>query len=865
MHSGFAPVSGRSLNELRETNPVPLDLVMDYRPEPGALDELCDPGGACRAHWGTLAAFLGAIGSEGLIERERRVRRLLRESGVTYNVYGEDSVSQRPWRVDPVPLLLDQREWTRIEAGLRQRALLLDAILRDAYGPQRLLREGLIPPELLLAHPSFQRACAGAGYPGPHRLAIYAADLARGPDGSHWVIGDRCQAPSGFGYALENRTVLSRVMPGIYREAGVRRLAGFFRTFRRALSQLAPEREHPNVVVLTPGPRNETYFEHSYLASYLGYTLAQGDDLTVRRGRVWLKTVEGLEAVDIIVRRVDENFCDPLELREDSRLGVPGLLEAARRGQVAIANPIGSGVLENPGLMAFLPALAKALLGEPLQFPSVATWWCGQKRELSFVLAHLSELVIKPIYRSSNDRAELGLFLSAKERDDLKRRIRASPHLYVGQERVDFSTVPTLVDGRLEPRHAVLRGFLVADGEGFLAMPGGLTRIARSRGELQVSSQAGGASKDTWVVGPEPDEQPSLWSQIERRGAGGAARNVPSRAADNLFWVGRYAERAEYCARMLRTVLLRHAESRELGDRAYRESLEILLPALTHCTGSYPGFVGKGAAARMDNPIPTLLEIAAGSSQRASIASSVRAFVDTAFATRELWSSDTWRLVDGIDQLASSPAQGELDLLLDWLDRMIGDLVGFAGLSAESVSRDAGWRFLDLGRRLERGMLLSCLLRATLVAPLRESMEALVLESVLSASESLVDYRRRYRGFLEASSVLDLLLFETRTPRSLSYQVAAVEEHIHRLPRGSKRQRLSREERLALEASVALKLADPEQLQGLNEDGARLTLGALLDRLSALFRELSEAVELAYFSHGEWARPIHSGRLELEP
>jgi uncharacterized circularly permuted ATP-grasp superfamily protein/uncharacterized alpha-E superfamily protein len=851
--------------EQSPTSRARLDPVTAYRPDATASDEMCGPDGEWRAHWRTLGAFLSSIGRTGLIEREQRLRRLLRESGVTYNVYTEGSVSQRPWRVDPIPLLLDQAEWSEIEAGLQQRALLMDAILSDVYGPQRLLRDGLIPAELVLAHPAFQRACVGCRHPGQHRLVVYAADLARGPDGRQWILGDRSQAPSGFGYALENRTTIGRVMPGIYREAGVRRLAGFFRNFQRALAQLAPEREHPNVVVLTPGARNETYFEHAYLASYLGYTLAQGDDLTVRRGRVLLKTVEGLESVDVILRRVDDTYCDPLELRQDSRLGVPGLLEAARRGQVAIANPLGSGVLENPALTPFLPSLAERLLGERLRLPSVATWWCGQRREMNYVLAHMGELVIKPIFRGPGYRAGFGPLLSEREREELKRRIRAEPHLFVGQERVDFSTAPSLIDEHLEPRHSVLRCFLVADGKGYFAMPGGLTRVASSRGELQVSNQEGGVSKDTWIVGVKAEEHRSLWSRSQHHVGAGAARALPSRAADNLFWVGRYAERAEYVARLLRTTLLRFGESRELPDRAYRDSLEVLLPALTHCTATYPGFVGKQSRKRLADPLPGLLDIAIGPGLSTSIAGILRAFADTAYATRELWSVDTWRLVDTLQQHAQQSPSREPDLLLDWLDRCVGDLMGFAGLTSESMNRDAGWRFLDLGRRIERALLVISTLRSCVVAPLAESVEGLVLESVLSASESLVDFRRRYRGLLETRTVLDHLLLEARSPRSLAYQLEALEQHTRQLPRAISSQRFSREERVALEAAARLKLADLERLSSFGENGLRDELDQLLQHVDRLLRRLSELIELSYFSHSEWSRPILAGRLEPEP
>jgi uncharacterized circularly permuted ATP-grasp superfamily protein len=375
------------------------DFCADYCAPPEVYDEMCSAPGSPRPHWDYVIRALGALGTQELGRRAQEARRLLRDNGVTYNVYHASRGEERPWVLDPIPVLLTSQEWSTVETGLSQRAELLNLILADLYGPKRLIRQGLLPPELVYSYPGFLLPCEGIRPTSERYLSLYTADLARAPSGSFWVIGDRTQAPSGAGDALENRVVLSRVLPSLYRDAQVHRLALFFRTLRATLVAMAPRsQDNPRIVLLTPGPGNETYFEHAYLAQYLDYTLVQGGDLTVRDGRVWLKTLDGLQPVEVILRRVDDTFCDPLELRKDSLLGTPGLVQAARLKQIAIANPLGSGVLENPGLMAFLPGIARYLLGEELRIPSVATWWCGTKQECSYVLAHLERLVIKPIF-----------------------------------------------------------------------------------------------------------------------------------------------------------------------------------------------------------------------------------------------------------------------------------------------------------------------------------------------------------------------------------------------------------------------------------------------------------------------------------
>ena len=507
-----------------------------------AYDEMFSGDGLLQPHWQSLMDELDQLGREGLVRRHQEAQRMLRENGVTFNIYDGVHESSRPWQIDPIPLVIGAEEWTTLEAGLIQRAELLNLILKDVYGAQNLLKEGLLPPELVFAHSGFQRACMGTIPSVGRPLVLCSSNLARGPDGRMWVIDDRAQSPSGAGYALENRTVMTRIAPSLFRESHVKRLASFFQPLRDRLASLAPQnRENPHIVVLTPGPYSPSYFEHAYLANYLGYTLVQGDDLSVRDGRVWMKSLEGLHQVDVILRRVDDAYCDPLELREDSRLGVTGLLQSARLGHVAIANPIGSAILENPALLAFLPGIAKYFFNEDLKLPSVATWWCGQQKELNFVLDNLDKLVIKPIRRRLGYRAVFGAELTAQEQASLRQSIEKKPHLYIGQEMVSFSTAPSYVDGWIEPRHAVLRSFLTAGNESYVAMPGGLTRIGSQAGELVVSNKSGGLSKDAWVLSKEPVNFVSLWREASDDEVLQFRREpLPSRAADNLYWAGRY-------------------------------------------------------------------------------------------------------------------------------------------------------------------------------------------------------------------------------------------------------------------------------------------------------------------------------------
>jgi len=810
----------------------------DYHALADAWDEMWDAEAGVRPHWRELVTGLSTLSARDWSARNQRIKRLLRENGVTYHVYDDPRGYTRTWELDPVPLVLDAGEWAAIEAGLEQRARLLDRVLRDLYGPQHLLRRGLLPPELVLGHAGFLRPLLGALPAHRRRLIFYAADLARGPDGRLWVLADRTQSPSGAGYALENRSVMARTFPELLESNRVVRLNAWLDAVQASLNSLAEAaREIPQVVVLTPGPANETYFEHAYLAARLGYSLAQGDDLTVKDGRVWLKSVQGLKPVDVILRRVDEDWCDPLELRADSRLGTAGLVEAVRRGQVALANPLGSGLLENPALMPFLPALAEALLGEDLLLPTAATWWCGQDKEREHVLANLSRLVLKPINRGVASETVFGGDLDRKQLAAWKDRIRARPHLYVGQQPLVLSTVPALHGGRLTPHRASLRTFLVAraDADGYAALPGGLTRCA-SGGKL--SGQRGALNKDTWIAPARlPQKGPSPTPHRRESGL------LTSRAADNLFWAGRYLERAEAVARLLRAVL------DGLWEEETTPGLGPVLEALMGLMGYPPGECG---CAERPDLAACVRELTTRPDQPGNLAHSVRALLACAYGTREYWSVAIWRLLDRVERDWGPRAAGRsrsgagrerTDL---WLGRLIDALAGLAGLASETLSREAAFRFFDLGRRIERGQTLALLLARTLESRLAGEAERESLSLALQSADSLVTFRRRYRSEPFLAGVLDLLLWDTDSPRSLIYQLRTARRHLQELTASGQR---GRAERLLFSAEERLHASEAMVEDLIVDAGERQRLTVILRELGDLLASASDAVTHAWFTH----------------
>ncbi len=836
-----------------------------YSHEHEILDELLNQSGQIRPHWEYFIRALQKLGPDEIGRRHQEISKLLRENGVTYNVYGDPDGSNRPWQLDPIPLLVSHEEWRNIELGLVERAELLNLIFADIYGPRELVRKGLLPADLLFNHSGFFRACDKVKLLSKRQLILYAADLARGPDGRMWVLGDRTQAPSGAGYALENRSAMSRVFPNIFRDTHVERLDGFFQSLRQGLQQIAPQNfDTPNVVILTPGPLNETFFEHAYLASHLGYPLVQGDDLTVRDGFVWLKSLSGLQRVDVILRRVDDSFCDPLELRDDSRLGVPGLLEVARRNNVAIANPLGSSVLESPGLLPFLPNISKHFFGKRLSLPSAATWWCGQPRELNYVLQNLDKLIIKHIARGTMTSV-IGNRLSKQQLAEWRDRIRANPAFFVGQEHESFSTAPTFIEGNLEPRLSLLRCFMVAKDDGYNLMPGGLTRSAVNKDDLLVSNQNGAISKDTWIITGENQHQKHTTESIRSNFlAGNYTNTLPSRVAENLFWVGRYAERTEGSIRLLRATIKKIYINPDVSNQYHESSLHTLLRALTNLTNTYPGFINKDSDELLTTPDTELLSLMLDEDKVGSIANNQRSLVQAGYAVRNLWSSDTWRVMDEIKhhlQQSQQLTESTLWTIQDHMDMLITALSAFSGLIMESMTRGNGWLFLDMGRRLERALLLISLLRSCFSTSQTDGTESLLMESLLDTSDNLICYRQHYRSNLELPSFIELLILDKNNPRSLAFQISRIQEHVSKMPRQTMNSRLSQEERLILEASSQLDLVNLDELLLTTNNHVREKFDQTLSRLYYLLTTLSDTVTTTYFQHGQ----VQHSRSEIKP
>jgi uncharacterized circularly permuted ATP-grasp superfamily protein/uncharacterized alpha-E superfamily protein len=832
------------------TPPEDLATVWRYRVNPSFHDEFLAPDGRIRGHWRGLADSLLAIGSAGLSSRWQEGRRLLHEYGVTYNVYGDPQSAGRLWPLDPIPMLIEQREWTAIESAVRQRATLINAILADLYGPQRLLRDRLLPAELIFRHPGFLRPCCGMPVPGGRYLHFYAADLARSPDGGWWVMADRTQSPSGAGYALENRLVSARVLDDVFRAAHARRLAIFFQTYRDTLRSLVA-RDNPRVVLLTPGPYNEAYFEHAFLARYLGFTLVEGGDLTVRGERVYLKTLGGLLPVDVIVRRQDDSFCDPLEMRGDSMLGVPGLTQAARAGNVALANALGSGLLETAAPAAFLNPLCRHVLGEELKMPTVATWWCGQEKPLAEVSENLAHLVIKPTFPAVGQEAIFGARLSPSQRRELLERIRAAPGDYMAQEQVALSTVPVWGEGPVQPRHLVLRVYAVAAGDSYAVMPGGLTRVSSSLDSLVVSMQRGGGSKDTWVLADGPTPQVSLLRpasmpvEVSR-----ATFDLPSRIADNLFWLGRYVERVEMAVRIARAVLPRISQESDPSRGAGLGAALSILFALGYM-GSNEENGNRSAALEHE-----LMDMIYKSGPRASLPANVQEIRRLAWLLRDRISNDAWRVLNRFARQFAAPPPEPVRVsgALNLLDDAIVTLSAFSGLVMESITRGHGWRFLEIGRRLERAVQMVELLRHGLgFQPPKESGQ---LEMLLEIADSSLTYRSRYLTSMQANLVIDLLLLDDANPRSVAFQLGRLREHIDQLPDSRTPIRRPAEALIAVRMLTAVQLAEVTDLVRPDAEGCWNSLEDLLNRLASELRLLSETLTRAYFNRAISSRQL---------
>lgn len=790
-------------------------------------DEMFSAPEQPRAHWQAMHAALRDTSADELSRRIQSAERQIRDSGITYNVYDGGGGQDRQWELDVLPFMIAADEWQELERGIQQRARLLDAVLADLYGPQTLLHEGLLPPSLVFGHSGFLRNAKGMQPPGGHFLHLYAADLTRSPDGRWWVVADRTQAPSGSGYALENRLIVSRVFPDLFRKQNVRHLAQYFSTLRDSLMSRAPKGDGPTLaVVWTPGPWNETYFEHALLARYLGFPLVEGGDLAVLNNKVWLKTIEGPRRIHAIIRRQDDVYCDPLELRADSTLGCAGLMESVRRGQVLLANAPGTGIVEGGALFGFLPALCEHLLGETLLLPSIATWWCGEKAAMEAALARAGTLAFKQANRGWGRQAWLGDALDAAALAELKQRVRQNPELYLAQELVQVSQVPILdakQDYQLAQRGLALRLHACMSSSGrYAVMPGGLTRVSGEADARIVAMQRGGSSKDTWVLpdGPEDSQFSLLRSTLSSNDLINSKAMLTSRGAETKYWYGRSCERCEHLARLLRVALESVLQETEDGLGS---------PAIA----LVDSYIVAPDARTVDR---RLLDAATLESEVLGLAANLRRLQQQAFQLRNRLSLDQWSTITQLLRQPQLNQQVTLSEGLAWLDLVIVTTTTLAGYALDSMTRSVGFRFLSIGRRLER---LTFLTRALLHACSHGRDAGLTW--LLELCDSVITYRSRYMSQPEWLPVMDLLLLDESNPRSVLFQALGICEYLGKLesmhgPCG----------RDLLEPAIAL-IRDLDIDTEFHPDSARLH--EALSLLSSGCFELNTQLHSRFFTH----------------
>lgn len=756
----------------------------------GHFDGLRD-GGTLRSEWRSFfdkairalpaderseASVLGA-----LEELHKSLTRKIEDNGVTYNLYSDalegPGRQSRPWSLDLLPMIMSQSEWVQIQRGVTQRAELLNRLLADVYGPQELVRNGKLPTALVHGHPGYLRPAHGVVPRGKTFLHVAAFDLARGPDGNWWIMSQRTQAPSGLGYALENRMIVSRLFPDAFRALKIEKLAASYKMLVASLMAHSPAGVDARVVLLTPGPYNETYFEHVYLARYLGIALVEGGDLVVRDERVWIKTLKGLEPVDVILRRLDDDFLDPLELRADSALGIPGLMQAYRAGNVVLANAPGTGFLESTAMLGFLPKICEALMGEPLAIPSIASWWCGEKSALRTLIPQLTDYVLKPTF---NDRGRrfvpaIGKSLSNREREQWTGKIASHPEDFSAQAFLPLSHTPSWQGLAATPpiasRAAMVRMFALSNGPGqWHVMPGGLARIA-PEGRDVVSMYRGGSSADLWVItGQATEDNTPLSTTLTPIAAHRAPIGIASRAAENLFWFGRYTERLENTTRLARVILEALASEAEETP----ETLEWL-----HRLSLSNGLVSKAvptpkqASHVFERALIASLADRDAKHGAYSVAATLSSLRYAAFAVRERLALEQWSLVAAsateFESMMAGDARGAqtAQQALRALERLSTNVMAMTGAQTDRMTRDDGWRLLSLGRQIER--------LATLAEALAEAFDTGAIVSdigfslVLGLFDSTITYRSRYMQQRDPQALIELLALDRDNPRSLAW------------------------------------------------------------------------------------------------
>lgn len=796
--------------------PAP-DLFSDYRLDPGVADELFDAQGRMRPVWRRFVDRFSRLTPKEIAARFERGNLYLRDAGVFYRQYSNDPLQEREWPLSHIPVILHEDEWKQICEGLTQRADLLEAVMADLYGPATLVRDGHLPAELIAGSRQWLRPMVGVQPRGGHYLHFLAFEIGRSPDGSWFVLGDRTQAPSGAGFALENRMATGRIFPERFPRAHIHRLAGFFGAFRTSMEHLArgPSGRDRYAAILTPGPSNDTYYEHTYIARYLGMMLLEGEDLLVENSQAMVRTIQGPQPVGLLWRRIDAAFADPLELDPSSQIGTPGLMEAVRERNLALVNALGSGILEMRAMMAFFPRISQVLTGAPLKLPNIATWWCGGDYERAYVRANAGKMMIGSAYAvdlpfDMGSTTALGGAFVGKESRSIAEWIEAEGKTLVGQEAVSLSTTPAWVDtedgGRVEPRPMTVRIFAARTPTGWHFMKGGYARIGRSGDAMALAMQRGGSVADVWVVSDRPVPQETLAPREDdqhfRRATPGI---LPARAADNLFWLGRYVERTEDAIRLIRAYNLRLAQTDNPADLRLRRLDKFM----------------EGYGYDLSEPIPQALldriEWARGCAAK----------------VRDRFSTDGWAALNDLAKttrrMTTTATRG--DDAARAMSVLVRKITGFSGLVHENMYRFSGWRFLSLGRALERADSLAALL-AEFADPKAPDGS---LDMAVEVADSVITHQRRYRVETSRNTVVDLLALDADNPRAILFQVQRLRFLTADLPNAKVNGRLAPLSRAILPIEAEFAVANPSEIDTERLNRLRGELATISDLIGAAY------------------------------
>ncbi len=828
-----------------------MSIFESYVSEP-SFDEVFDRDKNVRSFWKDIISDIEDAGLDVLKAKQADIDWHLEDNGVTFNVYDtHEKSAQRFWSMDPIPFVITQEEWAQITKGLEQRATLLNLIFKDLYGEKKLLKENIIPAEVVYGHKGYAPEVFDFGYKERFNLYFYATDMARGPDGKMWVINDRTQAPSGLGYAIENRLTMNSIAKELYPNIATKKLYTFIEEYKSLLLKLT-DGDLSKAAILTPGPHNETYFEHAYLSSFLGIDLVQGDDLLSKNGSLWLKSLSGLKQINTLLRRVDDRYCDPLELNEESRLGVAGLVESMREDNLTLINPIGSAILENVGLIPFMEKICEYFLGEKLLLPQIATWWCGQKKELDFVLENFDHLIIKKIDRTESIQVYFVNQISQEAKERLKELLVQNPHQYIAQEEVAFSTIPYYAGEKVEPRNAVVRTFCLKNESGYSVMNGGLVRVSAQKDSLLVSSQKGGKSKDLWILGGSEDEIPLANFFKYTQYLETSIDKISTPKAENLFWLGRYLARCITTTRLIMHVIKKITNFYRYEVVTSKESQIILQNALTHMTMTYPGFLDQNNQKNLEIfPMHEIISVIKDSNRVGSLSFTISMLSNANMNLKDLLAFESSKLFDKMlhewNEFINKNNDSTLSVA-DHLDDLLIYMMAYKELVKESMFKEQGLIIYEIGYKIEVALLLISKARSMLCVKLDRFIGHDVLEGMLNSVESFNAYRAIYRSSLTLENVVDFLILNPQFPKSLLQITTQLLKEFKLLPK-AKTYLTSYEAPIQKAQKLLENIRLLDLMQTQENEGIYMKLDELLVTLSGLYMECSNEFSNTYFSH----------------